>query len=224
MANGAPGAYNNPTDTLTTTDAYRPFATWLDWLVLNGCRWLVEKIADSDYVIPLATTGRNNDPHAHGEDDDSEPVPRSLVQEEYTVGSDNAQTLVLSALSTSDWVEVDRQRAMVGYHSHVLCEVRYVHTQDTVETIEWKIECRRALDSDDPLSVEHYIAETAGTDHSGGLAWHTISGQLDGAGAATTDLTIDSPLERYEFRLYARTDGPVAVDVGVAYWHVWEEA
>jgi len=223
MANGAPGAYNNITDTMVTIDAYRPFSTWIDWLVLNACRWLIEKIAPSPFVLPHATSGRNNTAHAHGEDDESEPVPRSVVQEEYTVGSDNAQTLVLASLSTSDWVEVDRQRAMIGYHSHVLSEVRYINTQDTTETIKWKIDCRRALDGDSAVAAEHAIVEASGTDHSGGMAWHTISGSLDGGGV-TTDLTIDSPLERYEFRLYARTDGPVAVDVGVAYWHVWEEA
>ena len=230
MANDAPTNWVNVTDTHITSNQYRPFPTWLVWRMIRAARWMYEKIARGDHY---AGETRQNYPHAHGEQSTQcgEPVLRTVYCDTFNTGSDNTAAYVVTSLSDSDWVEIARGRGWVGGAKRVACEVLYYNTQTAGQSIKWKIESRDANDSAAADAADHYIAESAGTAHSPAEAWHTINGQLDGAGGNTKLLTIDGPTDETEpgdttswreFVLYAQTDGSPAVEMGISYWHVFE--
>jgi len=234
MADTAPDAYVNPTDSLATTDAYRAFATWLDWLTINNARFHYEKIArgyDPMFSTNWAGDNRASSPHAHGEVTTSpgcgEVVRRSLISKVYTAGSAVGSYTV--ALNTSDWIELDRYRSDTGGFKAVATEIYYTNSQpDGGNQVLFKIENRDARDSGAAGSVNDELIETVGTAHAT-VQWHTVD---EGGGGTGKDLLISGPTNyndpgdttsRREFILYAKaTNGASGCSIGVEAVHIWE--
>lgn len=231
MANDAPTSYVDLTGSIAEVGVYRAASAPIGYLANLNARYHAEKLYRGDFA---AGDTRQVHPQAHAEQSAAcgLVVPRSLVEQSYSMGSANAEAYTILGLPKGSWTEVDRQHGDIAGFLRVASEIRYQSTAPNAdEVVLWKIESRPANDSAAGGAVEHYIIETSGTAHVGAPEWHTINGQLDAAGGATKELTIDGPTSvsdpgssasRREFVLYANGSGTGTIDLAVHFWHVFE--
>jgi len=220
MASDAPSAWINPTDDLVATDSYRACSSWIGWRLIRNLRWLAEAAWPTRKFTGAAA--RVVSAHVHGSEDTSEPVLRSPVVDVFNIGS---YTAFAKSVSTSDWIEMARARCWIGHVNSVQCELSFSNAPVSGESTLWKVELRPWNDSAAAGAVEHYIAETSGSaGYPIGARWHTVYGQLDGAGASVSSCSVDRPGGLHEVRLYAKTSGSNPIETGLFAWHVWEEA
>ena len=229
MTDDAPSSYANVTDGFTTADSYRSVCSWAGSTTVLNERHAWEKIREGSYAVGDT---RAVYPHAHAEQStECGVVVRRGWCKSYRTYTQAYYNGFGGGVGISDsWEEIDTIRVCVAGFKRVASEVDYYTPAPNNDPIRWKIESRDARDSVVCADHDHYIQEASGTQHLA-QTWHTINGQLDGAGASTKKLTIGGPTNETDpgdtvswrcFRLWARSDNASTYDLRLYHWHVWE--
>jgi len=192
MANDAPTGFVDTPGVLATAEAYRAMGSWLGRTTADNQRYNYEKI-----VGPAGKAGTTRKVYSHAHSAQSSTCGVSwtpdLINNIYTKGSDG---MVKSAVGIEGWTELDRQRTFTVGNTSVATEIRALGVQVsafTTSSIKFRVKYCLAVDSAVCGATVHYLEEATGSTITGSAQWHTIKGQVDGAGGTVVGLTIDGP-------------------------------
>ncbi len=230
MGDDAPagGQFKNISDTFTTADAFRCVPAWLGYTFTRDIRWAYEKTVEPSIA---AGDTRIVSSHGHGEltqiagDSDGVVERRSVGVGNY-MESDGTRHGSF-AVTDAAWTPIDLRRALIPAFRGVRCEIEFQETtpKDVIFKIDNIYRSVRGGGAADHVIIES-TATTAAT-----WTWHTVAGQLDGAGAVDIEhLTTGDPasvsdtrptLDRWLLRCYARLDaaeGSGTIDIRNVHW------
>jgi len=190
MANDAPTKFVDTPGVLATAGAFRALGSWAGRTTADNQRYNYEKI-----VGPSGKAGDSRQVYSHAHAAQSATCgiirPRDLVNEVYVSATYGAMLNAL--LTTEGWTELDRQRTFTVGNTSITTEVLVSGTPAYTAgaAVRFRVKYCLANDSASCGATVHYLEETAAI--SGSATWHTIKGQLDGAGTTVSSLTLDGP-------------------------------
>ena len=226
MSNDAPTSFTNLTDAFFTADAFRGVAAHIGFVFQKNLRFLYEKL-----MAKAAGDSVQNYPHFHGEQSaiESVTVRRSVYSKHlYDVTNEYA---TFASVGTGAATVVHTFRYWTGGFKGLACEVEFQNDNNGTSSIIWNFSHGNGGDGTADGVTDHYILETSGTDSGAGTwVWHTVNGQLDGAGGSVKTCTVDGPTDEETpgdtaswrtCRLTATASGATC-NLLVRNIHVWE--
>ena len=191
MANDAPSEFVDTPGVLATAGSFYAVGSWIGRTTADNQRYNYEKI-----IGPSGKAGSTRQVYSHAHSAQSSTCGVSwtpdLINNVYTKGS---EALIKSAVAIETWTELDRQRTFTVGNTSVATEIYAIGIQQsafTTSSIKFRVKYCLAADSASCGATVHYLEEATAITMTS-AQWHTIKGQVDGAGGTVVGLTIDGP-------------------------------